>query len=442
MRILLPSVLIFTLSGISIDVHADPITVLTSFPKEVTDVYKKAFEQKYPELKIGFLSRNTGAALAVIKEAPDRQRPDVFWASAPDAFERLAREKLLERASEVKNEAVPPTIGGYPMNDPEGRYYGQAVSGYGIMWNKRYLQAHGLPKPAEWSDLTRDIYFGHVAMSSPSRSGTTHLTVETILQGEGWDQGWSQLLQIAGNCAAITERSFGVPDGVNKGQFGIGIVIDFFGLSGKYNGFPVDFAYPKVTAIVPASIGLIAGARNAADGKKFIAFALSRAGQELLLDPKISRIPVLPYGDLFDSVPGGYPNIFGIARRSKVKFDSGLAQLRHAVVSSLFDQTITVLLKELQAATRAIHDAERRLAAKPHAQAEMILRRARALAYAPVLSQAAVTDKDFVAFRAEKNAASAMDKPLSAPEERWRIRAKDNYAKAIELALEAGVLMR
>ena len=38
---------------------------------------------------------------------------------------------------------------------------------------------------------------------------------------------------IAGNFKTVTERSFGVPDGVNSGQFGIGIVIDFFGLSSE-----------------------------------------------------------------------------------------------------------------------------------------------------------------------------------------------------------------
>ena len=44
-----------------------------------------------------------------------------------------------------------------------------------------------------------------------------------------------------GNAAAVTDRSFAVPDGVNNGQYGVGIVIDFFGLAGKYSGFPVDF---------------------------------------------------------------------------------------------------------------------------------------------------------------------------------------------------------
>jgi ABC-type Fe3+ transport system substrate-binding protein len=131
------------------------------------------------------------------------------------------------------------------------------------MWNTRYLRANKLPEPREWVDLTRPVYFGHVSTSSPSRSGTTHLTVETILQGEGWDKGWSQILQMSGNSAAITERSFGVPDGVSNGQFGIGIVIDFFGLAAKNSGFPVEFVYPSMTSIVPANIGLIAGAKEA-----------------------------------------------------------------------------------------------------------------------------------------------------------------------------------
>ena len=118
--------------------------------------------------------------------------------------------KLLQK-SDAQNPAVPAKIGNYPINDPEGFYLGQALAGYGIMWNTRYLAANKLPEPKEWADLVNPVYHGHLAISSPSRSGTTHLTVETILQGEGWAKGWGQLLAIAGNSAAITERSFGVP---------------------------------------------------------------------------------------------------------------------------------------------------------------------------------------------------------------------------------------
>ncbi len=101
------------------------------------------------------------------------------------------------------------------------------------MYNTRYLKANNLPAPKEWDDLKKPIYFGHVGISAPSRSGTTHLTVETILQGEGWDKGWATLLEIGGNLAQVSDRSFGVPDAVNSGQYGLGIVIDFFGLSAQ-----------------------------------------------------------------------------------------------------------------------------------------------------------------------------------------------------------------
>ena len=349
------------------------VTVITSFPKELTAAYKSAFEKRNPDLKLEILNKSTVAGIAFVRETAAGQRPDVFWASAPDAFEVLKRDNLLVAASDVDNPKIPAKIGNYPINDPKGFYKGQALAGYGIMYNTRYLKANKLNPPKEWSDLLTREWFGHVAMTSPSRSGTMHLTVETILQGEGWDKGWETILRMAGNSAQITERSFGVPDGINNGQFGAGPVIDFFGLAGKYSGFPVEFVYPTMTSIVPANIALVAGGKNPASAKRFVQFALSQEGQEILLDPKISRLPVLPYSAFGGKIPPGYPDPQAIAKRSKVQFNADLSEDRYAIVQALFDQTITFRLKELQAATKAIHDAEAKLAGKSSAQARELL---------------------------------------------------------------------
>ena len=177
---------------------AGTVTVVTSFPKELTQAYKAAFEKANPAIKVEILNKNTTAGIAYIKELPAGQRPDVMWASAPDAFEVLSGQNLLESSADLVNKAAPTKVGAYPINDPKGRYLGQALAGYGLMWNTRYMQANKVPAPKEWADLIKGEYFGHVAMSSPSRSGTTHLTVETILQGEGWEKGWAQLLKISG----------------------------------------------------------------------------------------------------------------------------------------------------------------------------------------------------------------------------------------------------
>ena len=421
---------------------AGTVTVVTSFPKELTQAYKTAFEKANPGIKIEVLNKNTVQGIAYVRELPVGQRPEVFWASAPDAFEVLSSARLLENIADLANKAAPAKVGAYPINDPQGQYLGQALAGYGLMWNTRYLAANKLPAPRQWADLVKPEYFGHVATSSPSRSGTTHLTVETMLQGEGWNKGWSQLLQIAGNCAAVTERSFGVPDGVNNGQFGIGLVIDFFGLAGKYSGFPVEFAYPDVTAVVPANIALVAGSKNAAEAKKFIAYTVSAEGQQLLYDPKISRLPILPPEAMGGKAPAGYPNPFDIAKRAKVQFDSDLSETRYNVVSSVFDQTITFRLKELQAATKAIHAADAALAKKPNPKAAALLKDARDAAFTPVVDAAKVADKEFLAVFAASKKDAAVNKRVTALEDHWNGSARANYERARSLAEQALALAK
>ena len=424
------------------NVQAGTVTVITSFPKELTQAYKVAFEKANPSIKLEILNKNTVQGISYVRELPVGQRPEIFWASAPDAFEVLANQKLLEKISDLSNKATPAKVGSYPINDPQGLYLGQALAGYGMMLNTRYLAANKLPPPKQWSDLTQAIYFGHVAVSSPSRSGTTHLTVETLLQGEGWDKGWQQILQIAGNCAAITERSFGVPDGVNNGQFGIGLVIDFFGLAGKFSGFPVEFIYPDVTSVVPANIALISGSKNQDEAKKFIEFSVSLEGQQLLYDPKISRLPILPPEAMGGKTPAGYPNPFELAKRAKVKFDSELSETRYNAVSAMFDQTITFRLKELQAATKAIHAAEMALTKKPNVKGTALLKEARELAFSPVVNSQKAVDKDFLSLLAANKKETSVNKQVTALENHWNNSAKSNYVRALSLAEQALAVTR
>ena len=313
----------------------DKLVIVTSFSKDLTVPFATAFEKKHPGAKVEVQNRNSAAAIAFIRETRSSP-PDIFWASAPDAFEVLKKNSLLQKYK-PQAQGVADKVGSYPINDPDGFYAGFAASGYGIMYNTRYTRANNLPAPKEWDDLKKPVYFGHVGFSAPSRSGTSHLTVETILQGEGWDKGWALLLEIAGNFQQVSDRSFGVPDAVNSGQYGVGIVIDFFGLSAKASGFPVEFVYPSVTAIVPANVGIIANAKNQKAAEAFVEFLLSEEGQQILLDPKIQRLPVRPAS--YAKAPAGYPNPFSDkSLGAKVKFDADVSEGRYELVNSLFDR--------------------------------------------------------------------------------------------------------
>jgi phosphoglycerate transport regulatory protein PgtC len=410
------------------------LVIVTSFSKDLTEPYAQAFQKKYPGTRVEVQNRNTNAAVTFIRETRSSP-PDIMWASAPDAFEVLKKDKLLFKY-QPKAQGIAQKVGSYPINDPDGFFTGFAASGYGIMFNTRYLRANTIPAPKEWDDLKKPVYFGHVGISAPSRSGTTHLTVETILQGEGWDKGWATLLEIGGNLAQVSDRSFGVPDAVNSGQYGVGIVIDFFGLSAKASGFPVEFVYPSVTTVVPANVGIIAGARNQKAAEAFVEFLLSEEGQQILLDPKIQRLPVRPA--TYDKAPPGYPNPFKDASiGAKVSFDAQVSEARYELLNSLYDRVVTFRLKELNAAWKAIHDAEQRQGPGASAAAKQLLAQARELATSvPVTAAEAVDPLIAGAFQELKPGQKAAGRQAEF-EAKWDAAAVKNYADAKALAERA-----
>jgi ABC-type Fe3+ transport system substrate-binding protein len=413
------------------------VTVVTSFAKDVTDPFKKAFEKAYPGTTLEVQNRNTNAAVKFIEETKSNNQTDLMWASAPDAFEVLKGKGLLQKYA-PKATGIPDKIGAFPINDPEGHYFGFAASGYGIMWNTRYAQANKLPEPKEWQDLAKPAYFDHVSIAAPSRSGTTHLTIETILQGEGWDKGWRTIKEMAGNFRQVTERSFGVPEAVNSGQVGFGIVIDFFAFSAQASGFPVKFVYPSVTTIVPANVAIVANAPNRAGAEAFVEFLLSPAGQEVLLEPSIRRLPINPA--VYAKAPPEYPNPFkDSSLGARVKFDVDVSEKRTNVVDTLFDQTITFQLDALKAATKAIHEAEAALAKKDNAQARALVKEAHDLVAAvPVTDAQAASPEVAGAFTGAKEKGARQ----AELEQQWASFARERYAQARAKAEEAQKIAR
>lgn len=413
----------------------DKLVIVTSFSKDLTVPYQKAFQQKYPGTKVEVLNKQTNAGIKYLQETASNNQSDIFWASAPDAFEVLKDSKLLT-SYRPKAQGIPAKVGAFPVHDPEGFFMGFAASGYGIMYNTRYMAAKKLPIPKEWSDLEKPVYFDHVGISAPSRSGTTHLTIETILQGEGWDKGWATLKAMAGNFAQVTERSFGVPDAVNSGTFGIGIVIDFFGFSSAASGFPVEFVYPTVTTIVPANVAIVKNAPHPKAAEAFVEYLLSPEGQEILFDKGIMRLPVLPAA--YAKAPPGIPNPFkDTSIGAAVKFDTKLSKGRYHLVNSLFDQTIAYRLNDLKAATKAIYEAEAALAKKPNAGAQKLIAEARKLIAAVPIGAAEASDPKMAgAFKTVKKGEKPGERQAEV-ERRWDDFAKANYAKAKDLAEKA-----
>ncbi|MDQ7857383.1 MAG: extracellular solute-binding protein [Armatimonadota bacterium] len=433
-RLLLPGLLLIavTVAPSPTFAQTQQVVVLTSFPKELFDAYKAGFERAHAGWRMEVVPKPTSAAITHVRERAARPDVDVFWASAVDAFIFLKSNNMLERYTLPADlrRGIPDQVAGFPVNDADGFFHGFAVSGYGIMWNRTYLTRYRLPAPKEWEDLIRPEYLGHLVISAPSRSGTTHLTVETILQGYGWQRGWELLLRMGGSMGAITERSFGVPEAVIAGQYGIGIVIDFFGLSAIASGQPVDFVYPSVTSIVPANVAIIRNAPNPEGARRFINYLLSDDGQRLLFRPEIARLPVRTA--LYREAPRGMPNPFTM--KAGVQFNADLSASRYQVTNRMFDQIITFRHAELRRAWEAIYRAERaveaaRAAGRDMTETERMLTQARASASYVHVSERMAAEVSGVM---ERDAAYR-----SAKEREWGEVARASYVRAAQLAAAA-----
>lgn len=349
------------------------------------DVYRQVFEKAHPNIEIEFIQRKTTAAVAQLAGG-ERLDADLFWASAPDAFELLKLEGQLAPLA-PRDTGAPATVAGYPVNDPDGYYLGFALSAYGLAWNEAYLERHRLPVPRGWRDLTAPIYTGHIGISSPSRSGTTHLVVEALLQSEGWEQGWRTWRQIGGNLATVTARSFGVSAGVARGRFGIGITIDFLAQPTGLDAEPVRFSVPDPEIFAPASIALLRQAQNREAANAFVDFLLSAAGQRLLLEPAVGRQPIRP--EFYAEGRSEGPNPFQAAENWR--FDAGRSAARYELINLMFDELVTFRLTEAAAIWRTVNEVEASLAQAPDEAAAKAVTQARVLLGAVPLSEAEAT---------------------------------------------------
>ncbi len=437
----LPLLLVVLFSGIYATAPAAQsdrnLVIISSFPAEMTSIFSEAFEKKNPGIRVELIKKKTSVGLKYINENKNDNSADLFWVSAPDAFEVLKEKNLLQQYQATAQD-LPKRISGYPVNDPDGYYTGFAVAGYGIMWNNDYLKAHNLPTPKEWIDLTKPVYRGHIGLCSPSRSGTTHLTIEAILQLKGWKPGWSLVKAISANAKTITKKSADVPNGVIAGDFGVGIVIDYYALTAMAQGQPVGFAYPGATTLVPANIGMLKNAPEAQLAGRFIDFIVSPEGQRLLLSPQISRLPISPdaYEDGQDmKVPAFFPRPFTVRQLgAHIAFDVQKSRLRYNVVNSLFDAMITYRLDELRSAMQAVQAAEQLMLSTPAAGLPAVARaviQGRDLIRWTPIDELTSRDPKFTAKfkKTRKQASDIIDGEQGNIEQQWDQHIVENYAR-------------
>jgi len=234
---------------------------------------------------------------------------DMFFGGGVEPFLDLAELGYLARAAipdEVLS-AIPQSLSGMDVYDPERRWFGACLAGFGVIYNKKVLGILGLPEPKTWGDLGRPEYFTWVGSGDPRYSGSVHMCFEIMLQAYGWDEGWGHIMRMGGNIRGFARAGSSVPKDVAAGEVACGMAIDVYAWRqvAESGADRIGFNLPRgLTVVNPDGLGVLKGAPNRELAELFVAFVLSEAGQKLWVlragtpggprQTNLGRMPVIP----------------------------------------------------------------------------------------------------------------------------------------------------
>ncbi|MBM3859770.1 MAG: extracellular solute-binding protein [Verrucomicrobia bacterium] len=312
---------------------------------------------------VGGGNSNVKFVLSEFQQRPDGIGIDLFFGGGIEPFLELNRKGLLERYQPALD-GIPSQLGGVPIYDDGCRWFGTALSGFGILYNKRVLAARGWPVPSTWRELAEQALIGSVASSDPRASSTMHVIYEMLLQRYGWDDGWGIIYQLCSKVRHFDRLSSTTAKQCAIGNTAYALAIDFYALTqiaatGKEN---MGFVLPRDCVVVnPDCIGILRGAPHRTLAQRFVEFCLSETGQNLFMLPRghpggaqrfsIERMSVRPalYGRWHEV---SLVTINPFAEPISFQYDASKDAARSSVVNSLIGATIIDVHPELIAAAR------------------------------------------------------------------------------------------
>ena len=286
---------------------------------------------------------------------------DLFFGGGIDPYYEFAKHSLLE-AYHPPDEVlakIPHTVGGVPIYDPEFRWFGVALSSFGILYNKRVLELNHWPVLDTWRDLAERAPVGSVGLGDPRNSGTMHMMYEVILQRYGWDEGWRLITLLAAKSRGFDRAATSTAKDVTTGNIAYGLAIDFYAFTqiAAAGADNLGFVLPSDCVVInPDALAILRGAPNRAVAQHFIEFAISEAGQTLLVLPRghsggahdfsIERMSVVP--ELYERYAGvTLLPINPFAQRTSFHYDAAKGSARWGVLNDLIGATLIDVYPEL-----------------------------------------------------------------------------------------------
>jgi iron(III) transport system substrate-binding protein len=317
---------------------SDALVIITPHLETVRRKFGKAFSQWYAQkyhraVSIEYLSFGGGDIIRYFQASEAAyQRSgsyniDIVWGGSDSMFNDVLKNKYLDKVT-LDPTAMAATfpqadIGGVPLYDPDSvngpRWFGAALSSFGILFNRDLLKFLRLPEPRTWSDLADPRYQGWIELADPTRSASAKTALMVIVEREmqtasqqhrpevdGWARGMGLIRQIVANARGFTSAANELPGVVSSGDAAAAMAIDFYARAqiAAVGSGRIGYVEPQgATAVTPEPIALARGAPHSDTARRFIEFVLSETGQRLWItkagkgetpEMSLQRLPIMP----------------------------------------------------------------------------------------------------------------------------------------------------
>jgi iron(III) transport system substrate-binding protein len=261
-----------------VDNRSGTVRIYVSLATSAMTKLVAAMNKRFPKLKVEFV--RAGSVETVKRFVAERQAgrigTDLIHGADPGGFEYFAQKGWLDtRLSDL------PLTKDYREGfyDKKAGWVALRATGIALMYNTNLVSKGALPKT--WKELVEPKWKGRVAISDPTRAGSSFSHLYAMWKMYGADY----LERLAKNGVFVAGDGTATRDAVANGERDIAPVSEYDAFTFKKEGKPVDVAWlDDGTIMLPAPLAIVKGSPNNENALALAQYMLSREGQELIAD--------------------------------------------------------------------------------------------------------------------------------------------------------------
>jgi iron(III) transport system substrate-binding protein len=249
-----------------------------------------AFE-KDTGIKVAMTLKGSGESFAQIAAEKANPKLDVWFGGTGDPHLQAAEQGLLEEYKSPMLAQLQP----WAQRQAEQSKYrtvGMYLGVLGIGYNTELLAKKKIAAPACWKDLIKAEYAGEVQMANPNASGTAYTAIATLVQVFGEEEAFKYLKALHRNINNYPRSGVAPIKAAARGETLASVSFIHDAVTEAQAGFPVRGVAPcEGTGYEIGSLSIVRGARNLANAKRFVDWALTANAQALGAQTKQFQIP-------------------------------------------------------------------------------------------------------------------------------------------------------